>query len=67
MKRVLFLLTFLLVASTLHAGPLDPWYLAYQVHKGTLIQYLGPFATKAHCLAARSRMPIGAKYLGCSQ
>lgn len=64
MKRLVVLI---LLAMNAEAGINDPWYLAYRVQNGTLIQYKGPYRTKVECMSNRFQIPIGAEFLGCYQ
>lgn len=63
MPRHLVLIAILALPA--HAGPLDPWYLAYKVED--LIKFVGPFETRGECLVARLSLPIGARVVGCYQ
>jgi hypothetical protein len=64
---VLSLMLIVFCSNILNAGPRDPWYVGYVVRGGSIIQYMGPYASEYRCLAMRYRMPRGTEFIGCFQ
>ena len=60
-------LALMLVAGNSFAGIGDPWYLAYRVDGGTIVQYQGPYQSVYECRSARYSLPFRAEFLGCYQ
>jgi hypothetical protein len=57
----------LLTATVVYAGSRDPWYLAYVVRGGNIVQYMGPYNSYYRCYAMKNRIPRGTEFVGCFQ
>ena len=66
MKKIAAL-ALILVTAAANAGIGDPWYLAYRVDGGTIVQYQGPYQSVYECRSARYSLPFRAEFLGCYQ
>jgi len=64
MRKVLLAL---LLSAPAMAGIGDPWYLAFKVSDGDLVQYRGPYSSRIECMGGRWRLPLGAEFIGCFQ
>lgn len=65
--RTIATLTLILIIAAANAGVGDPWYLAYRVQGGTIVQYQGPYQSVYECRSASYSLPFRSEFIGCYQ